>query len=70
MLVIKLNAGQANVVRGRHGVFSELMPIPFEDYYFLPVDVIDDTEFIGVKNFLKALPQVDINYVEPPYPPN
>jgi hypothetical protein len=45
MEMILLTKEQADKVRGRHGVYSALDPIPIKDGFFmLPVDVLKDPE--------------------------
>jgi hypothetical protein len=45
MEAILLTKEQADKVRGRHGRYSALEPIPTEDSYFmLPADVLKDPE--------------------------
>jgi hypothetical protein len=49
MEMILLTKEQAEKVRGRHGRYSELDPIPTNDGYFmLPVDVLKDPEHAEV----------------------
>jgi hypothetical protein len=53
MEMILLTKEQADKVRGRHGQYSELDPIPTADGFFmLPVDVLRDPEHREVMNEL------------------
>ena len=64
MKMILLNKEQADKVRGRHGVYSELQPIEIsKDTYVLPVDVMDDPEHKEVLSNLGECKYADINMV-------
>jgi hypothetical protein len=60
MKALKLNKSQSNEVEGLYGG-AMLQPLPFEDYFFLPLDVLNDTSFNAVLQVLENLPIVEID---------
>lgn len=54
--MIILTPEQANIVRGNYGQYSYLDPIKCVEGFALPIDVLNNIEFITVKEFLSTLP--------------
>lgn len=66
MKMILLTTEQAEQVRGKYDDFNELQPIEVVEGYALPVDIIDNLVFKSVKDFLLALPQQEVTFIEYP----
>jgi hypothetical protein len=64
MKMILLTAEQADKVRGSYGLYSALDPIQVIESYALPVDVLDNSEFASVKEFLQTLPIQEVTLIE------
>ena len=65
MEVIYLTPKQADKIRGRHGEFSELMPILLDDgNYVLPIEVLEDIEHIDALGELMKCESAEIEEVK------
>jgi len=67
-----LNDGQAELIKGRYGIYSEIDPIPTkDDKYVLPIAVITDNEFSPLVDWLEMFPRqalpntIDTFYMPP-----
>ena len=57
---IILTREQAEAIRGKHGVYSELYPIELIDgSYGLPPEVLTDEDLDDVRDYLSSLPVED-----------
>ena len=54
---IVLTEGQAELIKSRYGIYSELDPIALQgDEYILPLACLIDSDLTGVKEWLQKLP--------------
>jgi hypothetical protein len=68
MLII-LTKEQADKIRGRHGMYSELQPVELVNgNYGLPVEVLADEDLKDVHDFLSSLPVEEAEVKEPEMP--
>ena len=49
MKYIKLTKEQAEDIRGRHGIYSEIQPISYNGSYLIPYEVLSDSDLIEVR---------------------
>lgn len=64
---IILTERQARELRGRHGQYSELQPVKLVGgEYVLPVKVLENDEFLKIREQLKKLPQREVKAEEFP----
>lgn len=65
MKIIKLNIEDVEKIKGNYGNFSSLDPIydDVNNFYFLPISILDNNEFSTIHNYLKTIEQIDYNEV-------
>jgi len=59
MTFLKLTPQQADQVKGLYG-YNELRPVAHQDYFILPLAVLDEPEFAAHREMLSELPQVQV----------
>ena len=63
--MILLDEDQAMKVKGVYNNFYEIIPIKVVGGYALPIDIINDPEFLSIHEFLLTLPQQEVTFIEP-----
>lgn len=59
MIVLKLTPQQADQVKGLYG-YNELRPIARDDFFILPLAVLDEPDFAAHHEMLNGLPRVEV----------
>ena len=61
MRALKLSEDKAKELEGYYGI-GRLEPIPFEDYFVLPISTLSAEEFEDIRADLKKLEEIDIEF--------
>lgn len=65
MKMILLTEAQADQIKGNYGNFSSLEPIKVVEGYALPLLILDDMEFISVREYILTLPIQEVTLIIP-----
>jgi hypothetical protein len=64
MEMILLTKEQADTIRGNYGKYSALDPIQVVEGWALPIDVLNDPEFLAVHDILVSYPIQNVTIIK------